>query len=133
MLIPFNDRLFGDDGIDVLTGADASVGRGVGEVDRLTGGTGSDRFVLGTTVGVFYSDGNISTSGLGDYALIADFNALEDTIQLSSFNASYSLGAVPTGFTTGTALFVNESSLELIAIIQSTTSLSLSASYFVTV
>lgn len=50
MLIPFNDRLFGDDGIDVLTGADASVGRGVGEVDRLTGGTGSDRFVLGTTV-----------------------------------------------------------------------------------
>ncbi|WP_373526205.1 hypothetical protein [Nostoc sp.] len=128
-----SDRLFGDDGIDVLTGADASVGRGVGEFDRLTGGAGSDRFVLGTTVGVFYSDGNISTSGLGDYALIADFNALEDTIQLSSFNASYSLGAVPTGFTTGTALFVNESSLELIAIIQSTTSLSLSASYFVTV
>lgn len=128
-----SDRLFGDDGIDVLTGANAAAGRGVGEFDRLIGGTGSDRFVLGTTVGVFYSDGNTSTSGLGDYALIADFNALEDTIQLSSFNASYSLGAVPTGFTTGTALFVNESSLELIAIIQSTTSLSLSASYFVTV
>ncbi|NDJ22305.1 hypothetical protein GS682_11810 [Nostoc sp. B(2019)] len=127
-----SDRLFGDEGNDVLTGADAAT-RGVGEIDRLTGGTGSDRFVLGTTVGVFYSDSNTSTSGLDDYALIADFNILEDTLQLSGSNSSYSLGAVPTGLATGIALFLNETSLELIAIIQGSTNLSLSASYFLTV
>ncbi|MBE9003777.1 hypothetical protein IQ259_01710 [Fortiea sp. LEGE XX443] len=128
-----SDRLFGDEGNDLLTGADAGVGRGFGEIDRLTGGVGSDRFVLGTTAGVFYSDGNTSTSGLGDYALITDFNALQDTIQLSGSRSSYSLGAVPTGLPTGTGLFLNESTFELIAIVQGSTGLSLSASYFVTV
>ncbi|MBW4684077.1 MAG: hypothetical protein KME40_03050 [Komarekiella atlantica HA4396-MV6] len=127
-----SDRLFGDEGNDVLTGADTAT-RGVGEIDRLTGGTESDRFVVGTTVGVFYSDSNTSTSGLDDYALITDFNILEDTLQLFGSNSSYSLGAVPTGLATGTALFLNETSLELIAIIQGSTNLSLSASYFVTV
>ncbi|MBH8553733.1 hypothetical protein I8751_15415 [Nostocaceae cyanobacterium CENA357] len=128
-----SDRLFGDEGNDVLTGADAAVGRGFGEFDRLTGGTGSDRFVLGTTVDVFYSDANTSTSGLSDYALIADFNILEDTIQLFGFKSSYSLGTAPTGLATGTALFLNESTSELIAIIQGSINLSLSANYFVTV
>ncbi|MDZ8106198.1 MAG: hypothetical protein RM338_11325 [Nostoc sp. DedQUE12a] len=127
-----SDRLLGDNGADVLTGGDTAA-RGVAEIDRLTGGTGSDRFVLGTTFGAFYSDGNTSTSGLGDYALIADFNPLEDTIQLSGSKSSYSLGAVPTGLATGTALFLNENSPELIAIIQGSTNLSLSASYFLTV
>jgi Ca2+-binding RTX toxin-like protein len=64
----------------------------------LTGGVGSDQFVLGITVGVFYSDSsNTTTSGLSDYALIVDFNATEDTLQLSGSNLSYSLGAAPTG------------------------------------
>ncbi len=99
----------------------------------MTGGTGSDRFVLGTTVDVFYSDGNTTTPGLSDYALIADFNTLEDTIQLFGFKSSYSLGTAPTGFATGTALFLNESTSELIAIIQGSINLSLSANYFVTV
>lgn len=128
-----SDRLFGDDGNDVLTGADASVGRGFGEIDRLTGSLGGDRFVVGTTTGVFYSDNNTSTSGLGDYALITDFNALEDTIQLFGSRSSYSLGTSPTGLATGIALYLNETSLELVAIIQGSTNLSLSASYFVTV
>lgn len=128
-----SDRLFGDDGNDLLTGADASLGRGLGEIDRLTGSVGSDRFVVGTTTGVFYSDVTNSTSGLGDYALITDFNILEDTIQLFGARSRYSLGSVPTGLPTGTALFLNENSLELVAIIQGSTNLSLSASYFVTV
>ncbi|MBD2344144.1 hypothetical protein [Anabaena subtropica] len=128
-----SDRLFGDDGNDVLTGADGSVGRGFGEIDRLTGGNGGDRFVLGTTGNVFYSDGNPNTSGLGDYALITDFNAVEDTIQLAGSTFNYSLGAVPNGFVTGTALFLNEITSELIAIIQGSNNLSLSANYFVSV
>lgn len=129
-----SDRLFGDEGDDVLTGADAAVGRGVGEIDRLTGGPGRDRFVLGTTQGSFYNDGNISTSGLSDFAVITDFNALEDTIQLSGPKSRYSLGASPTGLPTGTAIFLNESRPELIAIVQGgSTNLNLSANYFVNV
>ncbi len=129
-----SDRLFGDQGDDVLTGADSAVGRGVGEIDRLTGGPGRDRFVLGTTQGAFYSDGNISTSGLSDFALITDFNPLEDTIQLSGPKSRYSLGASPTGLAAaGTAIFLNESRAELIAIVQGSTNLNLSANYFVNV
>jgi Ca2+-binding RTX toxin-like protein len=128
-----NDRLFGDEGDDVLTGADSTLGRGVGEIDRLTGGVGRDRFVLGTTQGAFYSDNNISTSGISDYALITDLNALEDTIQLSGPKSRYSLGASPTGLPTGSAIFLNESRPELIAIVQGSTNLNLSANYFVTV
>ena len=127
-----SDRLFGDEGDDILTGTDTAA-RGVAEVDLLTGGAGSDQFVLGISVGIFYSDSNTSTSGLGDYALIADFNATEDTLQLSGSNSSYSLGAAPTGLATGTALFLNETSPELIAIIQGSSDLTLSASYFLTV
>lgn len=127
------DRLFGDEGDDVLTGADAAAGRGFGEIDRFTGGVGRDRFVLGATGGTFYSDSNISTSGISDYALIADFNALEDTIQLSGAKSRYSLGASPTGLAAGTAIFLNESRMELIAIVQASTNISLSANYFVSV
>ncbi|MBW4427776.1 MAG: hypothetical protein KME50_25880 [Nostoc desertorum CM1-VF14] len=127
-----SDRLFGDEGGDILTGTDTAT-RGIAEVDLLTGGAGSDQFVLGITVGVFYSDSNTSTLGLGDYALIADFNATEDTLQLSGSNSSYSLGAAPTGLATGTALFLNETSPELVAIIQGSSNLTLSASYFLTV
>lgn len=128
------DRLFGDQGDDVLTGADSAVGRGVGEIDRLTGGAGRDRFVLGATQGAFYSDNNISTSGLSDFAVITDFNPLEDTIQLSGPKSRYSLGASPTGLAAaGTAIFLNESRAELIAIVQGSTNLNLSANYFVNV
>ncbi|MBD2534605.1 hypothetical protein H6G97_36070 [Nostoc flagelliforme FACHB-838] len=124
--------MFGDEGGDVLTGTDTTA-RGVAEVDLLTGGTGSDQFILGAIVGVFYSDSNASTGGLGDYAIIADFDALSDTLQLSGSKSSYSLGAVPTCLATGTALFLNETSPELIAIIQGFSNLTLSASYFLTV
>ncbi|MFB8798007.1 MAG: hypothetical protein U7126_28130 [Microcoleus sp.] len=128
-----SDRVFGDEGDDVLTGADAAAGRGAGEIDRLTGGAGRDRFVLGATQGVFYNDDNISTSGINDYALITDFNALEDSIQLSGSKSRYSLGASPAGLAAGTAIFLNESRPELIAIVQGSTNLNLSANYFVNV
>ncbi|MEH2353103.1 hypothetical protein [Nostoc sp.] len=66
-------------------------------------------------------------------AHIADFNATDDTLQLSGSNSSYSLGAAPNGLATGTALFLNETSPELVAIIQGSSNLTLSASYFLTV
>ncbi|MDZ7955693.1 MAG: hypothetical protein RMY27_32275 [Nostoc sp. DedQUE09] len=40
-----SDRLFGDEGGDILTGTDTPA-RGVAEVDLLTGGAGSDQFVV---------------------------------------------------------------------------------------
>ncbi|WP_293305479.1 hypothetical protein, partial [Microcoleus sp. PH2017_22_RUC_O_B] len=47
--------------------------------------------------------------------------------------SKYSLGASPIGLPTGTAIFLNESRLELIAIVQGSTNLNLSANYFVNV
>ncbi|OKH41007.1 hypothetical protein NIES2119_01505 [[Phormidium ambiguum] IAM M-71] len=128
-----SDRIFGDDGNDVLTGVNAVVDKGFGEIDLLTGGDGSDRFVLGDTQETFYNDDDINTSGISDYALFTDFNPWEDTIQLSGSISSYSLGESPTGLTAGTAIFLNETSSELIAIIQNSTNLSLNANYFITV
>lgn len=127
-----SDRIFGDEGDDALIGVDAVVDKGFGEIDLLTGGDGSDRFLLGDPQETFYSDNDINTSGISDYALIADFNYWEDTIQLSGSISSYSLGESPTGLTAGTAIFRNESSSELIAIVQSAIDLNLSASYFIT-
>ncbi len=127
------DRLFGDNDDDVLTGVDAVVDRGFGEIDLLTGGDGKDLFVLGDMQEAFYTDNDITTSGISDYALITDFNPWEDTIQLSGFASKYSLGTSPIGLTTDTAIFLNESSAELIAIVQSSIALSLNANYFVNV
>ncbi len=123
-----NDRLFGDAGDDTLTGADPLTARGTGEIDRLFGGPGRDRFVLGTSQGVFYRG-----QGNSDYALILDFNSSEDVIQLFGSKANYSLGSAPAGLPSGTALFHNQGGKDLIAIIQGSTGLNLSASYFVTV
>jgi hypothetical protein len=50
----------------------------------LTGGKGQDVFVLGDSRGVFYDDYNNASSGTNDYALITDFNAIEDKLQLRS-------------------------------------------------
>lgn len=123
-----NDRLSGDSGNDTLLGADPLTGRGIAEIDRLTGGTGADRFVLGTSQGVFYRG-----QGNSDYALILDFNSREDFIQLLGSKSNYSLGSAPSGLPSGTALFNNQNGNDLIAIIQGSSSLNLSSSYFVTV
>ena len=66
-----------------------SILRGRGALDRLTGGDGADRFVLGDASGPFYDDG---TPGLGstDLALITDFQP-GDTIQLHGSPGDYAL------------------------------------------
>jgi hypothetical protein len=125
-----NDTLNGSEGNDILQGSSLTA---AGEIDILTGGTGSDTFVLGTPARVFYDDGDDTTDGTGDYALITDFNPNVDVIQLGWSKTNYILGAVPEGLPDGTAIFLDkpgDEPDELIAIVQGVTGLDLNQSYF---
>ncbi len=65
-----NDTLIGGSGNDTLTGADPSLVDTVRrEKDILTGGSGTDKFVLGNKSGSFYDD-----FGNKDFAKITDFS-----------------------------------------------------------
>jgi len=125
-----NDTLNGSEGNDILQGSSSTT---AGEIDILTGGTGSDTFVLGTPARVFYDDGDDTSDGAGDYALITDFNPNVDVIQLGWSKDNYILGAVPDGLPDGTAIFLDkpgDEPDELIAIVQGVTGLDLNQSYF---
>jgi hypothetical protein len=100
-----NDTLNGSEGNDILQGSSLTA---AGEIDILTGGTGSDTFVLGTPARVFYDDGDDTTDGAGDYVLITDFNPNVDVIQLGWSKDNYILGAVPEGLLDGTAIFLDK-------------------------
>lgn len=73
-----NDQITGGHGNDILTGCN-SAARGVGEVDILTGGGGSDTFIIGDQNGAFYV-GN----GDNDYVSIKDFDFTQDRIDLGA-------------------------------------------------
>jgi Subtilase family/RTX calcium-binding nonapeptide repeat (4 copies) len=81
-----NDIITGGAGDDFIagvarTGTDlTSMGRG--QFDILTGGLGKDVFLVGDSRGTFYDDGITSNHGANDYALIKDFKAGEDKIQV---------------------------------------------------
>jgi Ca2+-binding RTX toxin-like protein len=85
-----SDFISGGEGTDTLTGCSTTSGRGKGEIDILTGGSGADRFVLGSG-GALYSDGNRKKAGREDYALITDFSVGEDKLQLSGKADNYFL------------------------------------------
>jgi serralysin len=88
------DVLVGGDGNDKLIGAAISgsfAGFGAFEQDTLTGGLGSDTFVLGDATRAYYNDGDPVFDGQFDYALITDFNATQDVIQLHGSSEFYSL------------------------------------------
>jgi Ca2+-binding RTX toxin-like protein len=90
----------------------ASLGRG--QIDTLSGGAGSDRFLLADSRGTFYNDGSSRSQGTSDYARITDFNPNQDVLQLRSgsqylyrYSASYTeifLGNGDTRFTTADEL-----------------------------
>ncbi|MBW4491088.1 MAG: hypothetical protein KME12_25295 [Trichocoleus desertorum ATA4-8-CV12] len=123
-----NDLVFGGAGNDTLIGFDIFVAPQPlsipGEVDILTGGTGNDTFVLGGELpggvqALFYTDGNPTSAGLSDYALITDFSLSKDKIQLIGSASDYSFSASPTGLPSGTAIFLNDGSTpELIGIVE---------------
>ncbi|NJL43682.1 MAG: hypothetical protein HC935_11240 [Pseudanabaena sp. SU_2_4] len=105
-----NDTLLGTTGNDTLLGVDPLNGAGTREIDRLTGGAGSDRFILGDTSSTYYLGGGIS-----DYAIITDFG-VGDAIQTRIGSTLSIGGALPTGII-GTALYLNN---DLVAVVQGT-------------
>ncbi|MEM6451826.1 MAG: NF038122 family metalloprotease [Cyanobacteria bacterium P01_D01_bin.105] len=78
-----NDTLKGGIGDDRLEGTD-QLAAGYFERDILSGGAGADTFVLGSDSQAYYVDG-----GDEDYALIQDFNAAEDVVQLYGSASDY--------------------------------------------
>ncbi len=129
-----NDVLNGGDGYDYLYGGNGNdtlqgTNSGTGESDYLVGGSGNDRFILADTTKTFYDDGLTATEGTSDYAEIADFSTIDDTIQLRGASIDYLLTV--SGSTTN--LYINKpgnEADELIAYISNQTALSLTASYF---
>ena len=120
-----NDTLYGGNGNDTLQGTNNTTG----EQDYLVGDPGSDRFILADTTKTFYDDGNSTLPGDYDYATIADFNTIDDTIQLRGSSSDYLL----TVSGSNTNLYINKPGSEadeLIAYINNQTALSLTASYF---
>ncbi len=127
-----NDSISGDEGDDRLMGvAENTVNQGLGEIDTLAGGTGSDLFILGVFSDVFYNDNDSLSGGTNDYARIQGFNSLEDKIQLAGSRNNYTLD---TTYSPGnTALYYNQPNgepAELIAIIEGVTDLSLTSPAF---
>ncbi|MCU0533227.1 MAG: hypothetical protein MUD14_04935 [Hydrococcus sp. Prado102] len=133
-----NDLLDGGDGDDVLVAVDPFdpvFGFGKEEVDVLTGGKGSDTFILGDRNTVFYRGGGLEPS---DLATIADFNPNEDFIELANIeDGKYVLSAGSTSvdgaLSTNLLFESSDGSQDLIANLQGVevNSLDLSASYFV--
>ncbi|WP_255528415.1 calcium-binding protein [Planktothrix sp. FACHB-1365] len=126
-----NDELWGDLGNDILTGVNPENNNpGVGEVDTLQGGEGTDTFVLGDDLQFYYND-NTTNPGLGDYALIVDFDAENDTIQLNGNRQDYRLGDQPDGLPFGASFYwINGEQEELVAMIQGTPFPNLEEDYF---
>ncbi|MBS9390989.1 MAG: cadherin domain-containing protein [Dolichospermum sp. WA123] len=126
-----NDKVFGEEGNDTLIGVNStSATPGKGEVDVLTGGAGSDRFILGDFNWIGYDDGLSNSAGTNDYAQITDFNTSEgDIIQLKGVSTDYLLAVSGAD----TQILINKPGTEpdeLIGIIKNQTGLSLTANYF---
>ncbi|WP_404783507.1 Calx-beta domain-containing protein [Altericista sp. CCNU0014] len=130
-----NDTVNAQGGNDRLIGVNQkAITPGLGEIDTLNGGTGSDIYVIGNSVTTFYDDGNTTTAGVNDYVRIVGFNSSEDLIQLTGPKSNYILGTSPVAGVTGTAVFINKPDGEpdeLIAIIEGVTGLNLASNVFI--
>jgi RHS repeat-associated protein len=87
-----NDIIDGRDGNDIIKAVSTTdANPGIGEQDTISGGVGSDTFILGTVDWVAYDDQNPTSAGEEDFALITDFNSAEDIIQLKGLASDYRL------------------------------------------
>jgi Ca2+-binding RTX toxin-like protein len=89
-----NDLISGGDDADFLSGASPLTGGvgagGVGnEIDTLTGGAGADTFALADASNAYYFGFD---SGAQNYALITDFDATTDRLQLKT-GVNYAIGS----------------------------------------
>ncbi|MEO1296609.1 MAG: hypothetical protein AAFW75_12525 [Cyanobacteria bacterium J06636_16] len=124
------DGGFGFDFLDGGAGDDVLIGVGFDEFgstpgafeqDTLLGGAGKDTFVLGNSEHVFYDDGDPSSTGEFDLALILDFDAGQDTVQLKGSADLYSLDFFVSPIGVSSAALVlesDESRSETIAIFE---------------
>jgi RHS repeat-associated protein len=120
------------DGPDIITGTAAnetisgvpsgSLLRGLGTVDKLTGGGGDDRFALGDATGPYYNDRNPTLQGTTDMAWITDFS-VGDKILLPGIAADYQLSSVRYSGFRGVQInaLISGSSPEPIGFVQSAT------------
>jgi Ca2+-binding RTX toxin-like protein len=126
-----NDTLEGGDGNDILIGVNSSSELSfppIDQIDTLTGGAGADEFWLGDARTVYYDDRDRLTQGRTNYALITDFNPLEDKIQLKGTQANYT--TIVVNGNTEIYLVANRTvPIELIGIVQGVTNFNLGASY----
>ena len=124
-----NDIIESSAGNDIIDGVNGTaLSPGLSEIDNLSGGTGSDLFILGNATKAYYDDGNALTSGSSDYADITDFN-IGDIIQLQGSSSNYLLSVVGTD----TQILINKPSTEpdeLIGIVRNQTGLNLTGSNF---
>lgn len=125
-----SDAVRGTSGADIISGLPASgTFLGAGTIDRLTGGSGNDIFVLGDARGVFYDDGNAWSSGMADFAVITDFRR-GDRIQLSDDVGAYFLSSTRIGSDRGLGIYADsngnmafDTTDELIGLVAGVTSL----------
>lgn len=133
-----SDVLIGTAAADRLSGVpDSGSNLGKGTIDVLTGGSGSDLFVLGDARGRFYDDGKGSSSGMTDYARITDFGS-DDKIQLKGVAANYFQSQVTVNGVSGDGIFhdsngngIFDARDELIGLVQNHGALDASSFIFV--
>ena len=108
-----NDTLVGGDGTDYLNGYGNTISS-IAQKDTLWGGTGADKFVLGTSAGVFYKD----TGSIEGYATIKDFSRSQgDKIQVRGSISQYYLSQ---GSSSTSIYSKSGSSYELVGYVQNT-------------
>ncbi|MEM9271488.1 MAG: NF038122 family metalloprotease [Cyanobacteria bacterium P01_F01_bin.143] len=112
-----NDTISGGVGDDILNGTDKVVA-GYYEKDVLIGGAGKDKFILGDEIQAFYA-----TDSAQDYAVIEDFNADEDTVQLHGVAGDYQQQQQ------GNDVHLSRNG-DLVAILENNSTLNLSSSAF---
>lgn len=102
-----SDTITGTSADEFLCGVPVSSSLyGRNSIDTLTGGAGNDVFIVGAAGRVYYDDGNAKSTGTKDYALITDFTAGADKLQVASGVAHFNVDATLNG-QTGRAVYAD--------------------------